>query len=461
MKKRKLLGLVLALCTLIGNVFAIPITVNASTVASAQCGNNLTWVLDDAGTLTINGTGAMWDWAFDSPWYDQKNNIKKVTIGDGVTSIGYGAFKDCPRLTDISIPDSVTSIASYAFYHCSGLTYITLPEGVISIGDRAFEDCTNLKSITIPESVTSIGHDAFSNTAYDNNDSNRRNGVLYIGKNLIKAGSPIPGNATTIKEGTRVIADCAFGYCLSLISITIPNSVISIGKYPFCGAPKLTYITVDPNNTNYSSQDGVLFNKTKTELICYPMGKAGDYSIPNGITSIGCAAFYHCSGLASITIPESVTSIGEQAFEGCTSLTDIYYDGSESDMAKISIESANDWLTNAEWHYTASTPTPVPTPSVIGSSKPAGNEYITFKGEITSSNAAEISHAGFGFVNTGSPQIGTDLSAYWTDNTVENNMFGAAVKKVSGATEAGFWAIPYAIIGGTPVFGNIVPAAWK
>ena len=126
----------------------------------------------------------------------------------------------------------------------------------------------------------------------------------------------------TLKDPTS-IGDYAFNYCSGLTSIEIPNSVTSIGNYAFSLCGLLTEINVDENNTVYSSIDGVLFNKSQTELIQYPEGKQGSYTIPNSVTSIGDWAFYKCSSLTSVTIGNSVTSIGESAFEGCSGLTSV------------------------------------------------------------------------------------------------------------------------------------------
>ena len=134
-------------------------------VASGYCGaegneESVSWTLDSNGLLTISGTGKMGNYSI-APWIPNKDAIKKVVIGEGVTSIGNNAFRDCTSLISITIPDSVTSIGDEAFRACTSLTSITIPDSVTSIGDYAFRGCTSLTSITIPDSVTSIGNDVF------------------------------------------------------------------------------------------------------------------------------------------------------------------------------------------------------------------------------------------------------------------------------------------------------------
>ena len=193
---------------------------------------------------------------------------------------------------------------------------------VTSIGENAFYNCTSLTSITIPDSVTEIGSGAFYDTSYYNNEANWENGVLYIGNHLIKAKEDISGSYE-IKQGTKIIAAGAFDGCTSLKSITIPDSVTSLGKGVFSWCTALTAINVSENNTAYSSIDGVVFSKDKTELVCYPAGKTAEtYAIPAGVTSIGHAAFSYCTSLTSVTIPSSVKIIGSYAFYS-TSLTSV------------------------------------------------------------------------------------------------------------------------------------------
>ena len=128
--------------------------------ASGSCGDNMTWVLDDDGVLTISGEG----WMYSYPW--EKAKVTEVIIEDGVENICDRAFEDCIYLTGITIPDSVTKIGWYAFSNCTSLTSITLPDSVTSIGNSAFSNCDNLSSIMIPDNVTSIGMSAFNSHNY-------------------------------------------------------------------------------------------------------------------------------------------------------------------------------------------------------------------------------------------------------------------------------------------------------
>jgi hypothetical protein len=216
------------------------------------------------GDFLMNGTTL-------AKYYGIANN---VTIPAGVTAIGDYAFFTCTSLTSVTIPSSVTSIGDEAFRNCTSLTSVTISSGVTAIGALAFFGCSSLTSITIPSSVTSIGEQAF------------------LG-------------------------------CSSLTSITIPSSVTSIEAAAFGGCTSLTGITVDAQNRDFSSVDGVLFNNNRTELITYPAGKQGNYTIPSSVTSIDRYSFYSCRNLTGVTIPSSVTLIGAGAFQesGLTSIT--------------------------------------------------------------------------------------------------------------------------------------------
>jgi hypothetical protein len=316
--------------------------------------------------------------------------ITSLTIGTNVTSIGSSAFENCTGLTNITIPNSVTTIGDDAFHWCVNLAFVTIGTNVTSIGAYAFYGCGSLTSVTIPSSVTSIGGEAFacipnavwlpaSLTAI-NVDSNNPTycsvaGVLFnksqttlvqcpaglagsytISNRVINIGDrafyfcnsltnvAIPSSVTnigggafsecssltSITIGTNVtsIGYAAFFDCNSLTSVTIPASVTSLAEFAFGPCASLTAIDVDANNPAYCSVAGVLFNKSKTTLVQFPAGLAGSYTIPNGVTNIGDAAFYDCASLTNITAPSSITSIGgEYGFAFCYALTGLCLPG--------------------------------------------------------------------------------------------------------------------------------------
>lgn len=222
-------------------------------------------------------------------------SLRNILIPGSVTSIGYCAFEYCSGLESIAIPNGVKSIESYTFLGCSGLKNVTLPSGLTSIGYGAFQYCNGLTSISIPPSVVSIDGRAFEN--------------CYLLTSVV------------IPEGVATIGAEAFARCGNLEDVFIPASVRSIGSDAFRYGYHLKGITVDAQNVFYSSVDGVLFNKDRTQLIQYPTLRDGiEYVIPSGVTSIASLAFCGCQNLTCVTIPNTVISIGKLAFYDCSKL---------------------------------------------------------------------------------------------------------------------------------------------
>ena len=196
--------------------------------------------------------------------------------GKKVTEIGDSAFKGCTELTSITIPDGVIGIGNNAFSGCTSLETVTIPASVTYVGNSAFYGCTSLKSVTVPESVTYIG-------------------------------------------------GYAFAECYSLKYADIPANVSGIGSSPFYNCRSLENINTDEANKWYTTVDGVLYDKDKTELINYPAGKKdSSYVIPEGIRTIREKAFYGCLNLCELTIPDSVTEIESGAFECSSLISDEY-----------------------------------------------------------------------------------------------------------------------------------------
>ena len=311
---------------------------------SGQCGDSLYWELVDT-TLHITGKGEMYDYKSNTaPWKLLVSSIKSLSVSEGTTSIGDGAFYYCSSLTSVTIPNSVTSIGNRAFYECSKLTSVTIPNKVTSIGEGAFEDCSSLTSVTIPESVTSIENGVFyqctSMTSVTIPES-----VTSIGSSAFYQCTSL--TSVTIPNSVTSIGAWAFYHCSSLTSVTIPNSVTSIGKEAFFGCSSLTktnytgdiagwcnikFCDYDSNPMEWSNNFFINDQEIKDLVIPNNVMSIGDYAfsrcsgltavtIPNSVTSIGDYAFYGCSGLTSVTIPNSVISLGKEAFAYCSSLT--------------------------------------------------------------------------------------------------------------------------------------------
>ena len=277
---------------------SVRLTPPPKVVASGKCGDDITWQLDEAGTLTISGTGEMYNYNGYlnnyAPWNDKRQDVKKVVVKGDVTNIGDWAFWGFGNLASVSLPDSVTRIGSYAF--CSGLSQIVLPKNLTTIESRAFEGCSNLKKIILPDSVTSIGKHAFSDCSSLE--------TVVLSDSLISIG------------------DYAF-YGDSLLSnIEIPKNVAKIGDDTFSYCNRLKSILVEEGNAIFCSKDGILYNKEMTKILCYPAGKTdiSQFNIPDGVTEIGVSAFRNCRSLTAIKIPSSVTTIGACAFDNCRNL---------------------------------------------------------------------------------------------------------------------------------------------
>lgn len=206
-------------------------------------------------TVTIpDGVTAIGDYAFQGC-----SELTSVVIPNSLKSIGNKAFSDCVNLSGIELPNGLTDIGWAAFSHtaitsvelpcslksvdgafinCEKLTEVTFGDGTKVIGEGMFYNCTALKNISVPDSVESIGGKAFKDTGYYKNAENWENGVLYIGKHLIKARTFISGKYT-VKDGTVSIADEAFFRCRYLTKIVIPKSVKYTGQDAFYGCDEL------------------------------------------------------------------------------------------------------------------------------------------------------------------------------------------------------------------------------
>lgn len=309
MKLKKAISLLLAI------LFAVS-SLTLSTIALADTSSDFEYTVLDDGTAEI------------AKYIGNSTTVKIPDIIEGheVTSIKF-SYDLFPDIEELYIPYSIKQIKNLNEYNYHG-----------------FENCYNLKEIVVDE----------NNNVFASKDgvlfSKDMTELLAFPKSKKISSYTVPDSVINIKD--------TFCYCKYLTQIKIPASTtnIDVGYYCeytlFSNSENLKNIYVDSNNSVYSSQDGVLFNKNKTELIRYPLGKeATYYEIPDTVTHIGWYSFCRCNNIKELFIPESVIDIGWYTFCICESLSDIYYAGNEIQWKNISIYTENYDLYQAEIHY--------------------------------------------------------------------------------------------------------------
>ena len=176
-----------------------------------------------------------------------------VVIPEGITEVRGRAFMDRTDITAVTIPAGVKGLGWNVFSGCTALEEISFPEGIKRLGEKSFAGCTNLKRVALPESLTFIGRKCFSG-------------------------------------------------CTSLESLTVPKKVEEISHDAFYGCIRLRDLRVERGNPNYTSQDGVIYDKRKKDLLFWP-GASGRVEIPGSVVGLGRSAFGGCTGLECLHIP--------------------------------------------------------------------------------------------------------------------------------------------------------------
>ncbi|MCL2311103.1 MAG: leucine-rich repeat domain-containing protein [Firmicutes bacterium] len=265
----------------------------------------------------------------DNPYFSSENGVlfnkKKTEL----------LFYPMGKEGDYEIPASVSKIKRWAFYFCDGLSSIVFPNSLIEIEDN-FYGCSNLTSVIIPASVIKIEINDWEGAFL---------GALSLTAITVSPENPVYASEKGIlfNKDKTVLLLCPRAW---QGEFTIPISVEKIHEDAFFRCDSLTSINVEPDNLFFASEQGVLFNKDKTVLVCYPEGREGDYVLPNSVVSLGkhafngntkltsiiisnavieidSHAFSQCYNLKNVSIPNSVTKIGECAFEECEKLTTI------------------------------------------------------------------------------------------------------------------------------------------
>ena len=284
---------------------------------SGTCGDNLTWVLDQEGVLTISGTGGMWD---DQGWGLYSDKIRKVVFGEGVTGIGSWTFHRCGNLTDVTIPESVVRIGEGAFYECSGLKSIVIPGSVTTLESSVFGDCLNLRTVTFEGDAPEMGDFLFMNvtaTAYypANNDTWTEDKLLDHAGSITWVPYEIP--VTEIASGWSG----ATQWTLTDDGVLTVYGKGNMKNYGYNGGQpwlnkgvEIRKVVIEEGVTAVGT--GAFRNLTTLKSVTLP---------ESGLKTIGEAAFYGCSALKEITIPEGIYTIWSYTFKGCTALEKVNF----------------------------------------------------------------------------------------------------------------------------------------
>ena len=360
------LSAVLALLCL----FVLPFAFAQADVLTGECGakgSAVTWTLDDEGTLTISGNGAMqyfnYEYSSSSGGSvtnrpESWNRATRLVVEEGVTRLGGYAFYRLENLTEVTLPNSLAEISYDAFAYCKALTGIVLPEGLTSIGNCAFIGCESLTEIILPDSVTSLDTSVFSQCRNLSSITFSR-GLTKIPDSTFQGCESL--TSVIIPEGIETLGSWSFAYCYSLTEVQLPKTLTGIGGSAFTSAKSLSSLwipetvsqignNITGSNTSCFTELGSLasaaldranipFHVPEYPNLGLRYAVTGDTSsalkvvkadtetesavLPDNTVSIGERAFYNCKYLSSIILPKGVNSIGQYAFYGCDSLAEI------------------------------------------------------------------------------------------------------------------------------------------
>ncbi len=321
------------LCLLVGLLVLLALPA-AAAETSGECGDNVTWTLQNS-TLTVSGTGAMYDYSdFNgTPWTDSRDQIKKVIVAEGVTTIGASAFWLLPNLTEVALPDGLITIENSAFNSCDSIQKVEIPASVKVIKAYAFAKCGNLKEIWFRGDKPSIADHAFSkangylyfpthndtwkNISYPNDCGNlawmaadsKEQGIC--GENLTwkLQGTvlTISGSGDMEEYGTRVSPPW-YGSHLEITEVIVEEGVTKIGDNAFLRLENMTKVTLPKSLKEIS---------LRAFASCY---KLESINLPEGLETIMEDAFRSCKALKEIVIPASVTNTHYTILDYCTGL---------------------------------------------------------------------------------------------------------------------------------------------
>lgn len=282
-------------------------------------------------------------------------SLTHVELPQGLVSIGRSAFEGCSSLTAINIPASVSNITGAAFRDCVNLSDVTLPANLKTLERAIFDGCIKLQEIKIPSNVRLIDEFAFyecSNLkrveldsplidikayAFDGCTSleaftgmpqgkNFRidDGVLYsLAMDTLKCFPAAKIGPYEIPASVNYIADCAFAYCSTLKSLTLPSTVKGMGLFVFHSAAGFDTFNVAEGNKRYAAREGAIYSHNLDTLIAYPAGRQGSFVIPANVKMLTVDGFGECTGLTSVDLPAGITVIDTVRFMDCTNLRSV------------------------------------------------------------------------------------------------------------------------------------------
>lgn len=244
------------------------------------------------------------------------SSLEQIVLPKNLTEIADGVFSDCSSLTSVIIGEKVTKIGHVAFSDCSSLKTIELPSNLRFIDGWAFSSCTALESIIIPDGVTQLGGLAFRNCK-KLTEIHLPNGITELTESLFYDCQSL--KQIDIPNSVRKIGRQAFFGCKNLSELYIPENVTELDPSALSGLNSLTAFTVAENNTALCAEDGVLYNKDKTQLLYFPNAKnISQYTVPESVTEICANCFGSCKYLRDIYVGTQVTTVEKRIFEYAT-----------------------------------------------------------------------------------------------------------------------------------------------
>ena len=252
--------------------------------------------------------------------YGYKGDMPKNTelsLKSGITNISGYAFYEEKNLTSVKIPETVNRIGNWAFLDCEGLKNVNIPDGVKRIESWTFSNCSSLTNITVPDSVTVLDGLAFS---YCTNLKN-----IELSKNLTEIGMGALSHCTSLEtidipDSVIIMDNIAMAGCSELKSVNIGSNLKTVGGQVFAGCTSLEKVNVNLNNKNYTSENGIWYDKNKTKIILYPYNKKDSaYTTPTSLKELcnGYVGSYGTlldnSNLKTVTIEKNVAKIDDYA----------------------------------------------------------------------------------------------------------------------------------------------------